>query len=239
MRKKGKDLKACKESNERCAHREHRDMYKTMYETMTSGMPYRASRKPMHKMQNCEWTHSFQIYRRAEQLCHFLFRNMSGSVFIPESTMLRIIAAMCDVLTAHEMPYRTPELLQMARTDEDGARDSSELQIGSDGISESESTAEARTAGKYARSGRAEMNRIHRFCKRHADRPADSELYELYRAAEVFTAAFDCGKLLCCDDDQHLPWSTPLVMELMQIAVAKLQAEGYPAEIPSSLIDDR
>ena len=52
---------------------------------------------------NSEWTHSFRIYRRAEQLCHFLIRNMSGSVFIPEGIMLRVVSAMCQVLEAHQI----------------------------------------------------------------------------------------------------------------------------------------
>ena len=162
------------------------------------------------KTQNSEWTHSFQVYRRAEQLCHFLFRNMSSSVFIPESTMLRVVSAMCQVLEAHEMPYRTPELLLRLQIDDNDRP-----------------------------SGRSKKNRVFRFCRKHADNPSDPELYELYRTAEVFTAAFDCGKLLCCDEEQLLPWSSPMVLELIQTTVSLLQAEGYPAEIPADLAETK
>ena len=162
------------------------------------------------KMQNSEWTHSFRVYRRAEQLCHFLIRNMSGSVFIPESTMLRVVAAMCQVLEAHEMPYRTPELLLRLQMDET-----------------------ERSPGK------SRKNRVFRFCRKHADNPSDPELYELYRTAEVLTAAFDCGKLLCCDAEQLLPWSTPMVLDLIRTAASILQAQGYPAEIPADLAETK
>ena len=162
------------------------------------------------KTQNSEWTHSFQVYRRAEQLCHFLFRNMSGSVFIPESTMLRVVSAMCQVLEAHEMPYRTPELLLRLQMDETDRSPS-----------------------------RSRKNRVFRFCRNHADNPSDPELYELYRTAEVLTAAFDCGKLLCCDAEQHLPWSTPMVLDLIRTAASILQAQGHPAEIPADLAETK
>lgn len=118
---------------------------------------------------------------------------------------------MCEVLTTYDMPYRTPELLLRLQTEQ---------------------------ADACALPRKSEVHRIRRFCKNHADHPADPVLYELYRSAEVFTAAFDCGKLLCCDEDQHMPWSIPLVLELIQTAVGILQAEGYPAEIPSDLIDN-
>ena len=163
------------------------------------------------KTQNSEWTHSFQVYRRAEQLCHFLFRNMSGSVFIPESVMFRIVSKMCDVLEANKMPYRTPELLIRLQNGDESDKP----------------------------PGKAKQNRIRRFCKNHTDNPTDTILYELYRTAEVFTAAFDCGKLLCCDEDQHLPWSKPMVMDIIHATAAILQAEGYPAEIPTDLIDNQ
>ena len=162
------------------------------------------------KMQNSEWTHSFQVYRRAEQLCHFLIRNMSGSVFIPESIMLRVVSAMCRVLEAHQMPYRTPELLLRLQMDETDRSPS-----------------------------RSCKNRVFRFCRKHADNPSDPELYELYRTAEVLTAAFDCGKLLCCDAEQHLPWSTPMVLDLIRTAASILQAQGYPAEIPADLAETK
>ena len=147
------------------------------------------------KMQNSEWTHSFQVYRRAEQLCHYLIRNMSGSVFIPESTMLRVVSAMCQVLEAHQMPYRTPELLLRLQMDETDRSPS-----------------------------RSRKNHIFRFCRKHADNPSDPELYELYRTAEVLTAAFDCGKLLCCDAEQHLPWSTPMVLDLIRTTTTSATA---------------
>ena len=162
------------------------------------------------KTQNSEWTHSFQVYRRAEQLCHFLLRNISGSVFIPEGTMLRVVSAMCQVLEAHQMPYRAPELLLRLQTDEAN-----------------------RSLGK------SRKNRVFRFCRKHADNPSDPELYELYRTAEVLTAAFDCGKLLCCDAEQHLPWSTPMVLNLIRTAATILQAQGYPAEIPADLAETK
>lgn len=162
------------------------------------------------EMQNSEWTHSFQVYRRAEQLCHFLIRNMSGSVFIPESTMLRVVSAMCQVLEAHQMPYRTPELLLRLQMDEAAPSPS-----------------------------RSRKKRVFRFCRKHADNPSDPELYELYRTAEVLTAAFDCGKLLCCDAEQLLPWSTPMVLDLIRTAASILQADGYPAEIPADLAETK
>ena len=162
------------------------------------------------KMQNSEWTHSFRVYRQAEQLCHFLIRNMSGSVFIPEDTMLRVVSAMCQVLEAHEMPYRTPELLLRLQMDETDRSPS-----------------------------RSRKNRVFRFCRNHADNPSDPELYELYRTAEVLTAAFDCGKLLCCDAEQLLPWSTPMVLDLIRTAATILQAQGYPAEIPADLAETK
>ena len=162
------------------------------------------------KMQNSEWTHSFQVYRRAEQLCHFLIRNMSGSVFIPEDTMLRVASEMCQVLETHQMPYRTPELLLQLQMDETDRSPS-----------------------------RSRKNRVFRFCRKHADNPSDPELYELYRTAEVLTAAFDCGKLLCCDAEQLLPWSTPMVLDLIRTAATILQDQGYPAEIPAGLAETK
>ena len=162
------------------------------------------------KMQNSEWTHSFQVYRRAEQLCHFLLRNMSGSVFIPESTMLRVVSAMCQVLEAHQMPYRIPELLLRLQMDETDRSPS-----------------------------RSRKNRVFRFCRKHEDNPSDPELYELYRTAEVLTAAFDCGKLLSCDAEQLLPWSTPMVLDLIRTAASILQTQGYPAEIPADLAETK
>ena len=160
--------------------------------------------------QNSEWTHSFRVYRRAEQLCHFLIRNMSGSVFIPEGIMLRVVSAMCQVLEAHEMPYRTPELLLRLQMDETDRSPS-----------------------------RSRKNRVFRFCRNHADNPSAPELYELYRTAEVLTAAFDCGKLLCCDAEQLLPWSTPMVLDLIRTAATILQAQGYPADIPADLAETK
>ena len=159
---------------------------------------------------NSEWTHSFRIYRRAEQLCHFLIRNMSGSVFIPEGIMLRVVSAMCQVLETHQMPYRTPELLLRLQMDETDRS-----------------------------SSRSCKNRVFRFCRKHTDNPSDPELYELYRTAEVLTAAFDCGKLLCCDAEQHLPWSTPMVLDLIRTAATILQAQGYLAEIPADLAETK
>ena len=159
---------------------------------------------------NSEWTHSFQVYRRAEQLCHFLIRNISGSVFIPEGTMIRVVSAMRRVLEAHQMPYRTPELLLRLQMDETDRSPS-----------------------------RSRKNRVFRFCRKHADNPNDPELYELYRTAEVLTAAFDCGKLLCCDAEQHLPWSTPMVLDLIRTAATILQAQGYPVEIQADLAETK
>ena len=86
---------------------------------------------------------------------------------------------------------------------------------------------------------RSRKNRVFRFCRNHADNPSDPELYELYRTAEVLTAAFDCGKLLCCDAEQLLPWSTPMVLDLIRTAATILQAQGYPAEIPADLAETK
>ena len=108
------------------------------------------------------------------------------------------------------MPYRTPELLLRLQTDEAD-----------------------RSPGK------SRKNRVFRFCRKHTDNPSDLELYELYRTAEVLTAAFDCGKLLCCDAEQHLPWSTPMVLDLIRTAATILQAQGYPAEIPADLAETK
>lgn len=108
------------------------------------------------------------------------------------------------------MPYRTPELLLRLQTDE-----------------------AERSPGKNRK------NRVFRFCRKHADNPSDPELYELYRTAEVLTAAFDCGKLLCCDAEQLLPWSTLMVLDLIRTAATILQAQGYPAEIPADLAETK
>ena len=108
------------------------------------------------------------------------------------------------------MPYRTPELLLRLQMDETDRSPS-----------------------------RSCKNRVFRFCRKHADNPSDPELYELYRTAEVLTAAFDCGKLLCCDAEQLLPWSTPMVLDLIRTAATILQAQGYPAEIPADLAETK
>lgn len=124
--------------------------------------------------------------------------------------MIRVVSAMRRVLEAHQMPYRTPELLLRLQMDETDRSPS-----------------------------RSRKNRVFRFCRKHADNPNDPELYELYRTAEVLTAAFDCGKLLCCDAEQHLPWSTPMVLDLIRTAATILQAQGYPVEIQADLAETK
>ena len=108
------------------------------------------------------------------------------------------------------MPYQAPELLLRLQMDETERSPS-----------------------------RSRKNRVFRFCRKLADNPSDPELYELYRTAEVLTAAFDCGKLLCCDAEQLLPWSTPMVLDLIRTTATILQAQGYPAEIPADLAETK